>query len=144
MKRRMLSSTAIALVVAAPAPSQPSTRKPRIGYLGGSHDPATLRSTVEPFRQGLRELGWTEGQDLAPIEFRWAEGKDERYPALLDELLRLDLDLLVTVGLRAALVAKEATRTLPKPSRLVRTERSRTPPRSSKKCAADKRKELER
>jgi putative ABC transport system substrate-binding protein len=73
----------------------------------------TLRSTVEPFRQSMRELGWTEGQNLAPIEFRWAEGKDERYPALLDELLRLNLDLLVTVGLRAALLAKEATRTLP-------------------------------
>jgi len=113
MKRRMVFSTAIALVVAAPALSQPSTRKPRIGYQGGSHDPVTLRYTVEPFRQGLRELGWTEGQNLAPIEFRWAEGKDERYPALLDELLRLDLDLLVTVGLRAALLAKEATRTLP-------------------------------
>lgn len=113
MKRRMLFSTAIALVVATPALSQPSTRKPRIGYLGGSHDPVTLRSTVEPFRQAMRELGWTEGQNLAPIEFRWAEGQDERYPALLDELLRLNLDLLVTVGLRAALLAKEGTRTLP-------------------------------
>ena len=112
-RRRMLLGAALA-VVATPTLAQPSsTRKARIGYLGSSHDPVTLRSTVEPFRQALRELGWTEGQNLAPIEFRWAEGKDERYPALLDELLRLNLDLLVTVGLRAALLAKEATNTLP-------------------------------
>ena len=73
----------------------------------------TLRNQVDPFRQGLRELGWSEGQNLAPIEFRWAEGKHERFPALLDELLRLDLDLLVTISPRPAMLAKEATKTLP-------------------------------
>jgi putative tryptophan/tyrosine transport system substrate-binding protein len=61
----------------------------------------------------LRELGWIEGQNLAPIELRYAEGKDERIPALLDELLRLDLDVLVTTSPRPALLAKEATKTLP-------------------------------
>jgi putative ABC transport system substrate-binding protein len=115
MKRRMLFSTAIALVVAARrSVAQPAARKVRIGFLSGSMpDPATLRSQVEPLRQGLRELGWVEGQNLAPIEFRWAEGKLERLPVLLDELLRLDLDLLVTTSPRPAMLAKEATKTLP-------------------------------
>ena len=115
MKRRMLFSTAIALVVAARrSVAQPAARKVRIGFLSGSMpDPATLRYQVEPLRQGLRELGWIEGQNLAPIEFRWAEGKLERLPVLLDELLRLDLDLLVTTSPRPAMLAKEATKTLP-------------------------------
>jgi putative ABC transport system substrate-binding protein len=115
MKRRMFFSTAIALVVAARrSVAQPAARRVRIGFLSGSTpDPATLRYQVDPLRQGLRELGWIEGQNLAPIEFRWAEGKLERLPALLDELLRLDLDLLVTTSPRPAMLAKEATKTLP-------------------------------
>ncbi len=110
----MLFGAALAFV-APPGHSQPAARKPRIGYLASSTpDPVTLRSQVEPFRQGLRELGWIEGQSLAPIEFRWAEGKYERFPVLLDELLRLDLDLLVTVSPRPALLAKEvAPKALP-------------------------------
>jgi len=115
MKRRMLFSTAIALVVAARrSVAQPTARKVRIGFLGSSTpDPVTLHTQVDPLRQGLRELGWTEGQNLAPIEFRWAEGKYERFPVLLDELLRLDLDLLITVSPRPAMLAKEATKTMP-------------------------------
>lgn len=115
MNRRMLFSAAIALIVVKRrSDAQPAVRKVRIGFLGSSTpDPLTLRTQVDPLRQGLRELGWTEGQNLAPIEFRWAEGKYERFPALLDELLRLDLDLLVTVSPRPAMLAKEATKTLP-------------------------------
>lgn len=59
-----------------------------------SPDPDSLRVTVEPWGQGQRELGWIEGQNLAPIEVRWTEGKQEHYPALLDELLPADLGLL--------------------------------------------------
>ena len=114
MKRRTLFSAAIALVVATwHSFARPAARKVRIGILGSSADPVSLRYQVEPFRQGLRDLGWTEGQNLAPIEFRWSEGKHERFPALIDELLRLDLDLLVTIGPRPAMLAKEATKTLP-------------------------------
>lgn len=115
MKRRMLFSTAIALVTAARrSVAQAAARKVSIGFLSASTpDPATLRYQVEPLRLGLRELGWIEGQNLAPIEFRWAEGKLERLPALLDELLRLDLDLLVTTSPRPAMLAKKATKTLP-------------------------------
>jgi len=114
MKRRMLFSAAIPLVFGTRrSVAQPAARKVRIGFLGSSADPVTLRAQVEPFRQGLGELGWTEGQNLAPIEFRWSEGRYERFPALLDELLRLDLELLVTAGPRPAMLAKEATKTLP-------------------------------
>lgn len=115
MRRRSLFGAGLALATGQRiAIAQPVARKFRIGFLGSSPpEPAVLRSQAEPFRLGLRELGWTEGQNLAPIEFRWAEGKYERFPALLDELLRLDLNLLVTVSPRPAMLAKEATKTLP-------------------------------
>lgn len=110
MKRRCLFGAWIALAAACPvAWAQPVARQRRIGWLSASTpDPATLDKQVEPLRRGLRELGWIEGQNLAPIEFRWAEGKLERLPALLAELLLLDLDLLVTVSPRPAMLAKEA------------------------------------
>jgi hypothetical protein len=81
MKRRTLFSAAIALVVAAQHSfAQPATRKVSIGFLGSNPDPISLRAQVEPLRHGLCELGWTEGRNLAPIEFRWSEGKHERFP----------------------------------------------------------------
>ncbi|MEP6875144.1 MAG: ABC transporter substrate-binding protein [Burkholderiales bacterium] len=70
------------------------------------------RAVVEPFRQGLRELGYVEGQNIV-IEFRWANGKYERLRVLADELLRLDLDVMVTAFPAPALVVKEATRSVP-------------------------------
>lgn len=110
MKRRCLFGAWIALTAAHHAAwAQHVARKPRIGWLSAATpEPATLRTQVEPFREGLRELGWIEGQNLALIEFRWAGGKFERLPALLAELLRLDLDLLVTTSPRPAMLAKEA------------------------------------
>ena len=79
MRRRTVCSAAIvSLAAMRQAYAQPAARKFRLGYLGSSPDSDTLRVTVEPWRQGLRELGWIEGQNLAPIEFRWAEGKQER------------------------------------------------------------------
>lgn len=93
--------------------AQPAARKVRIAFLGGSSpDPATQRYQIEPLRQGLRALGWIEGQNLT-IDFRWAEGKYERLPGLLQELIRLEPDLLVTAGPRPAMLAKEAVKTLP-------------------------------
>jgi len=109
MKRRWLIGAGLAITAARHvAWAQPMGRKPRIGWLSAATpDPATLRMQVDPFRHGLRALGWIEGQNLAPIEFRWAEGRFERLPALLDELLRLDLGLLVTTSPRPAMLAKE-------------------------------------
>ena len=114
MRRRPLLGAGLALAACQRiAFAQPAARKPKIGWFSAATpEPARLRSQVEPFRQGLREFGWIEGQNLASIEFRWAEGRFERLPALLDELLRLDLDVLVTTSPRPAMLAKEATKTI--------------------------------
>jgi putative ABC transport system substrate-binding protein len=83
----------------------------RIGFLGlvsvSSH-----ASRVAALRAGLRDLGWIEGRNLF-IEFRWAEGHYDRLPALAEELLRLNIDVLVTHGAAGALAAKKATLTIP-------------------------------
>ena len=66
----------------------------------------------DSFRQRLRELGWTEGQNVG-FAYRWAEGDNTRYPALAAELVTLKVDVIVTWGTPAALAAKEATGTIP-------------------------------
>ena len=75
-------------------------------------DQVTTRGMVDPFRLGMRELGYVEGQNLV-IDLRWAEGQPERLPGLLTELIRLEPDVLVTTGTRPPMLAKQATRTLP-------------------------------
>ena len=106
IKRRVVC----AVVLAAPAwpmqcAAQPAGRKPRIAFLsGGVIDAGVRRDMVEPFSQGLRELGYIEGQSIS-IDYRWAEGRPERLPALLAELLRLQPDVLVAVGPRPAELA---------------------------------------
>jgi putative tryptophan/tyrosine transport system substrate-binding protein len=95
------------------AAAQPPAKGARVGYLspGSSSDPARLRR-FDAFRQGLRELGYVEGRNIA-IEARWAEGKYERYPALLSDLVRSRVDVIVTVGGAATKAAQQATRTTP-------------------------------
>src|SRR6266508_143629 len=95
------------------AAAQRPEKVPRVGYLspGSSSDPARLRR-FEAFRQGLRELGYVEGQSIT-IESRWAEGKYERYSALAADLVRLKVDVIVAVGGRATQDAQQATRTIP-------------------------------
>ena len=68
--------------------------------------------TTEAFRQGLRELGYVEGQNIK-IEYRWAEGKDERYAILAAELVSLGVDVIVAQGTQATVAAKQATNTIP-------------------------------
>ena len=67
---------------------------------------------MEALRTGLRELGYTEGKNVA-IEFRWADGDYERLPGLAEELVRLKVDVLVTYATPGAMAAKNATRTIP-------------------------------
>jgi len=105
---------ALALVVlAAPiaAKAQAPAKVPRIGYLSSS-SPTDLTHLLEAFRQGLRELGYVEGQNIA-IEYRWAEGKYERLPDLAAELVRLKVDVIVTEAPPAPEAAKQATSTIP-------------------------------
>jgi putative ABC transport system substrate-binding protein len=82
---------------------------PRLGILY----PRTLPDPfIETCRQGLRELGYIEGQNIA-LEYRSAEGKSERLPGLAAELVRPHVDVMVTGALSGALAAKEATQTIP-------------------------------
>ena len=90
------------------ADAQPAGRTVTIGYLGNS-SPALESNLVEAFREGLRQLGYVEGRNLI-IKFAWAEGQQERHPALARELVRLRPDVLLTAGTPATLAAKQATR----------------------------------
>jgi len=110
----MLTVVTAVLLFTAPlaAHAQPAGKAaPRIGYLdGGFRSPNSVR--VEAFRQGLRELGYVEGQNIA-IEWRYAEGQRDRLPRLAAELVRLKVDVIVTGGAGATRPAKEATATIP-------------------------------
>ena len=103
----------LAGVLSAPltATAQAPAKVPRIGYLS----PRSLAETaplLASFRQGLRELGYVEGQTIA-IEYRFAEGRPERLPALAAELVRLKVDVIVTAASPAPEAAKQATSTIP-------------------------------
>src|SRR5438552_3693446 len=92
------------------AEAQQAAKIARIGYL--SPNLGVNTNLPEAFRQGLRDLGYIEGHNIV-IEYRDAEGKVERLPALAAELVALKVDVIVASGTLAALAAKEATRTLP-------------------------------
>ena len=105
---------AVGILVAPPAgEALQAATSPRIGFLSPSSlaDPRTLR-LLGAFREGLRELGYLEGQNIA-IEFRWAEGKYDRLPGLAAELVRLKVDIIVAAALPAIEAAKQATGTIP-------------------------------
>jgi putative ABC transport system substrate-binding protein len=101
----------VILILAPLAEAQSARQVWRIGYLGTS-SPSLEPNLVNAFRQGLRELGHIEGQDIV-IEYRWAEGKYDRFPELAAELVRLKVDVILTAGTPGALAAKQATRTIP-------------------------------
>jgi putative tryptophan/tyrosine transport system substrate-binding protein len=100
-------------LLAAPlaAEAQPAGKVYRLGYLGNASAPAQAKR-VESLRDGLRDLGYVEGQNIV-IEFRWAEGRNERLPDLAAELVRLNVDVLVTAGTPGALAARHATTRIP-------------------------------
>ena len=108
--RRVLLAGASLAILAAPSMTgaQPDRKIPRIGILRSGSSPDPL---VEAFRQGLRELGYIEGRDVV-LEYRWAEGRDERLAPLAADLVRLGVDVIVAGGSQA-LVAKQATSTIP-------------------------------
>jgi putative tryptophan/tyrosine transport system substrate-binding protein len=83
----------------------------RIGFLGNS-TAALEANLVGPFREGLRDLGYIEGRNVL-IEYRWAEGKYDRFPALIGELLALKVAVIVTAGTPATLAVKKATTSVP-------------------------------
>ena len=101
------------LVSPVAAEAQQAPKIARIGYLLRDNDnPATLSNPREAFLQGLRDLGYVEGRNLV-MEYRSAEGKLERLPALAAELVALKVDVIVAPSTAAALAAKQATKSLP-------------------------------
>ena len=113
MRRRefitLLGGAAAAWPLAARA-QQPG-KLPTIGFLGAA-TPAAWGQWVAAFVQRLRELGWIEGRTVA-IEYRWAEGRSERYAEIAAEFVRLKVDVIVTQATAAVLAAKQATSVIP-------------------------------
>jgi len=99
------------LTIAPRAEAQQTGNVPRIGYLSPT-SPSVSPTRIEAFRHGLRELGYREGKNIV-IDYRYAEGKFDRLPALAAELVRLKVDLIVTTGPTVTRAAKEATTTVP-------------------------------
>jgi putative ABC transport system substrate-binding protein len=111
MNRRETIVALVALgAVALSAEAQQAAKVARIGYLGTNRGVAV--HMVDAFLQGLRDLGYVEGRNLV-IEYRDAEGKLERLPALAAELVALKVDVIVAATGPGALAAKQATRTIP-------------------------------
>jgi putative tryptophan/tyrosine transport system substrate-binding protein len=112
MRRRefiTLVGSAAAWPLAARA--QKAGKAPRIGFLGLA-SPSTFASRLEAFRLGLRDFGYVEGTSIT-VEYRWAEGRYERLPELAAELVRSNVDLIVTHATPGSLAAKRATTTIP-------------------------------
>src|SRR6266496_1277362 len=112
-RRDFLIAAGVLLAAPFVAEAQPTSKIYRIGYLaaGWGSGTAYLRP-LEAFRQGLRELGWVEGQNVL-IEYRFAEGRLERPPGLAEALVPLKVDVIAASPTPAALAAKNATRTIP-------------------------------
>jgi ABC-type uncharacterized transport system substrate-binding protein len=93
------------------AEAQQTKKVPRIGFLAAT-SPSAISTRIEAFRQGLGELGYVEGKNIV-IEYRYAEGNLDRLPALAAELVRLNVDVIVTGGAANTRAAKEATKIIP-------------------------------
>ena len=91
------------------ADAQAAGKAPKVAFLSAA---SAINATVEAFRQGLRELGYVEGRNIL-IEYRWAEGRFDRLPALAAELVRLGVTVIVAANTPAALAARNATSTIP-------------------------------
>jgi putative tryptophan/tyrosine transport system substrate-binding protein len=110
--RRAFIGTLAGALLTAPfaAEAQPAAKVARIGYLAANL--AASPHLREAFLQGLRDLGYVEGRNVV-IEYRDAEGKYERFPALATELVALKVDVIVVTSTPAAVAVKQATRTIP-------------------------------
>ena len=112
MKKRIICFVLGAMLLALSLPleaQQPGGNMPRIGFLRGSRPP---ESHIEAFRRGLKDLGYVEGKNIT-IEYRYADGKVERLPALITELARLPVEVIVVDGSGATQTVKEITSTIP-------------------------------
>ena len=115
MRKKVILLLMFAFILASVhlAEAQQAKKVPRVGYLfTGSRSFAPASSTFKAFLQGLHELGYIEGKNIA-IEYRYAEGKPNRYPELASELVRLKVDVIFTSSDPAVQAAKKASKTIP-------------------------------
>src|SRR4030095_6148306 len=111
---RWLIATLVVAVLVAPvgAEAQPAAKAvPRIGFLGNL-DAKNQAINVAAFQGGLRDLGWIEGQTVM-VDYRWAEGNADRLPALVAELVQLNVNVMVVAGPLATRAAQRATGAVP-------------------------------
>jgi putative tryptophan/tyrosine transport system substrate-binding protein len=116
-RRFMVGAAGLGLLAGCgrwPWQAQPTRAEvPRLGYLSGNPPPpGGFVETLQGFLQGIQDLGYTDGQNIA-IEYRWADGDETRLPALAAELVQLNVDIILAGGLSAALAARDATSTVP-------------------------------
>jgi putative tryptophan/tyrosine transport system substrate-binding protein len=107
-----LALCAMLLALCASAEAQQAGKVYRIGLLFFAGFPSSITARIEAFRQGLREAGYVEGKNVV-IEYRYAEGKQDRLSVLGSELVHLKMDVIVTAGGSGTRAAKKATSTIP-------------------------------
>jgi putative ABC transport system substrate-binding protein len=105
----LLSGAAATWPLAARA--EQSTKLPTIGFLG-ANNASFERGSTDAFVQRLRELGWIENRTVA-IQYRWAEGRDERFAEIAAEFIRLKVDVILTYATPSSIAAKKATAVIP-------------------------------
>ncbi len=116
-RRGVMRGLALTLVLLlglchAPAAAQAPTKVWRIGFLGDGSPEARAAHTLEPVREGLRDLGYVEGRNITLVA-RWSEGSRERLVEDAAEFVREKVDLIITHGVRGTQAAKAATTTIP-------------------------------
>src|SRR4029450_8449448 len=112
MRRIGLAVVFAVSLVAAPLGEAQRAEIPKVGVITpSSRNSATSRGFQEAFERGLRELGWNPGRNIV-IEYRFAEGSDERLSACAAELARLPADIIVARGMAATRTARRATTTI--------------------------------
>jgi ABC-type uncharacterized transport system substrate-binding protein len=109
-----LSLGALLFALSVSAQAQQAAKIPRIGFVSGrsTSTPANSDQSAAAFRQGMRELGYVEGKNIS-VEYRYAEGKLDRFTSIVAELVQRNVDVLVSPSLPAMRAAKQATRTIP-------------------------------
>jgi len=107
-----LALGALLLALSFPADAQQPVKIPRIGYVSASGEPNNPGPQIVAFRQGLRDLGYIEGKNVL-VEYRYLEGKLDRIPTFMAELVQLKVDVFILTSLPAIRAAKQATKSIP-------------------------------
>jgi ABC-type uncharacterized transport system substrate-binding protein len=114
MRKNVIRLTLCAMLLALSysASAQQRGKIPHVGILLPSAPNTAADANLEAFLQGLRDLGYVDGRNII-LEYRWAENREDKYPALVADLIRLKVDIIYTSSTPAVLVAKQATKTIP-------------------------------